>query len=255
MYLMYVDESGDAGMAGSPTELFVLSGIVVHDVNWRQSLEQLIEFRRRMRRTFGLKLREEIHASALISSPGELVRIKRHDRLTILRHFADQLATMKQLSVLNVVVDKRGKPANYDPFSMAWDRLIQRYENTIARRNFAGSTTSEERGLIFPDATDDKKLRVLVRKKRRYNPLPNQREFGEGYRDVPLKHVIEDPLPRDSRETYFVQAADLVAYFLYQSIMPNAYMRKKAGHRYFERLEPILFKKASCTDPMGIVRI
>lgn len=255
MYLMYVDESGDAGMVESPTDYFVLSGIVLHELRWTDTLERLIAFRRRMKLQFGLKLREEIHASALINNPGPLVRIKRHDRLTILRLFADELASIQGLSVINVVVDKRSKPTSFDPFSVAWDRLIQRFENTIARRNFAGPAYAVERGLLFSDATDDKKLRLLVRKKRRYNPIPNQTPYGEGFRDLHLQFVIEDPLPRDSRDSYFIQAADVIAYLLYQSVVPNTYMRKKAGHLYFNRLEPILFKKAATTDPLGIVRI
>jgi hypothetical protein len=37
-----------------------------------------------MQRAFGLRLREEIHAAALINRPGPLVRIQRNDRLTII---------------------------------------------------------------------------------------------------------------------------------------------------------------------------
>lgn len=32
MYLMYVDESGDSGLLGSPTRYFVVSGIVLHEL-------------------------------------------------------------------------------------------------------------------------------------------------------------------------------------------------------------------------------
>jgi hypothetical protein len=45
MYMMYVDESGDPGMTGSPTRYFVLSGVVVHELGWRDYLEQLLDFR------------------------------------------------------------------------------------------------------------------------------------------------------------------------------------------------------------------
>jgi hypothetical protein len=30
MYFMYVDESGDPGLVGSPTRYFTLSGLVIH---------------------------------------------------------------------------------------------------------------------------------------------------------------------------------------------------------------------------------
>ena len=49
MYLMYVDESGDTGLANSPTRYFVLSGIVVHESRWREFINALVAFRRTLR--------------------------------------------------------------------------------------------------------------------------------------------------------------------------------------------------------------
>jgi hypothetical protein len=42
MYLMYVDESGDTGLLGSPIRYFVLTGMVIHELRWHQALEQLV---------------------------------------------------------------------------------------------------------------------------------------------------------------------------------------------------------------------
>jgi len=49
MYLMYVDESGDCGLENSPTRYFVLTGMILHELRWQACLEQLIEFRRRLK--------------------------------------------------------------------------------------------------------------------------------------------------------------------------------------------------------------
>ena len=46
---MYVDESGDCGLTNSPTRYFVLTRLVVHELRWRQCLDQFADFRRRMR--------------------------------------------------------------------------------------------------------------------------------------------------------------------------------------------------------------
>ena len=256
MYLMYVDESGDPGVLNSPSRYFILSGLVVHEVDWQETLDDLIEFRREIKERFGLPLREEIHAAAMISRPGYLAdRIARHDRLTILRNFADRLSLLDNLRIINIVVDKQGKPDDYDVFEMAWKVLLQRFENTILRRNFPGSLHAEERGMLFCDNTDGEKLRAVLRKMRQHNPIPNQQQFGQGYRNVLVTRVIEDPNPRDSRDSYFIQAVDLASYLLLQQIAPNAYMRKKSGNNYFSRLDPILCKIASQTDPQGVVYI
>lgn len=174
MFLMYVDESGDAGQVNSPTRYFVLTGMVVHELRWHNALNAFVSFRQRMRDKFGLKLREEIHAGAMLSHPGPLVRIKRNDRLTIIRHFLDELASLGYVSFINVCVDKLGKPNGYDPFAKGWQALIQRFENTLNHRNFPGPANPDDQGAIFCDETDDVALRRLYRKMRAYNPVPNQ---------------------------------------------------------------------------------
>ena len=251
MYLMYIDESGDIGLQNSPTRYFILSGLVIHELRWQAGLDQLINFRQRMRVLYGLKLREELHASHLINKPGDLKRIKRNDRLSIIRALATELATMQDINFINIVVDKQDKPPEFDVFEKAWQALVQRFENTLRRGNFPGPSNVNERGIIFPDRTDDKKLRTLLRKMRRYNPVPSR--FG-GYRPMPLSHIIEDPNFKDSQDSYFTQSVDLSAYLLQQHLLPNNYMKKKGGQNYFLRLDPVLCKVAG-PSPHGIVQI
>jgi hypothetical protein len=218
MYLMYVDESGDCGLVNSPSRYFALSGIVLHELRWRESLDQLIEFRRRMRAQHGLKLREEIHVSKLIGrSPGKLVRIPKYERFAIYRKLLAEIATLQNISIINVVVDKQTKVAGYDVFESAWTALIQRFENTIQHHNFPGQSNADERGMIFPDRTDDMKLTKLLRRMRHYNPVPGMQAMGfAGYRNLLMSYVIGDPKFRLSHMSYFIQAADATAFSLYQ---------------------------------------
>lgn len=58
--------------------------MVFHELRWNILLWGLIDFRRYLRDTKGLKLREEIHATDFINSPGELAKIKRHNSLDTL---------------------------------------------------------------------------------------------------------------------------------------------------------------------------
>ena len=253
MFLMYVDESGDTGLVDSPTRYFVLTGLVLHELRWQTYIEQFIQFRQRMRASFGLKLREEIHATEFINRPGTLRRIAKNDRLSILRFLARELASMSDLNVINIVVDKQNKAMGYDCFTNAWRALIQRFENTLSHRNFRGPRNADERGLVLPDPTDDKKLTRLIRRLRKWNPVSNQ--MSPGFRNLQLKTIIEDPCFRDSRHSYFIQACDLLAYLLKQRLDPNKYMKKKGANTYFQLVDPILCKVAASTDPQGIVRL
>jgi Protein of unknown function (DUF3800) len=257
LYLMYVDESGDSGLpsAGSPTRYFTLSGLIVHELRWNQYLEQLVEFRRRMRGSFGLLLRDEIHSAHMINKPGALARIKRNDRLSIIRYFANELGGMSDLSIINIVVDKQGKPAGYDVLENAWKALIQRFSNTMSYRNFPGPDNADDRGLILPDFSEVKKITNVLRKMRRYNPVSNQAAHGAGYRNILITNLVEDPYFKDSRTSYFVQAADLAAFLTYQKLAPSCYIRSKAAANYFDRLKPVLCRVASSSDPDGIIRL
>ena len=175
--------------------------------------------------------------------------------MAILKSFILEIASLNEVSVINIVIDKRDKDEKFEIFNTAWRTLLQRFENTISKRNFPGPTNSDDMGLLFPDHTDDKKLRLLVRKMRKINMIPNQQKYGQGYRNQPLVKLIEDPNMRNSEDSYFIQAVDTIAYFLKQYLEPSTYLRKKGGHKYFEKLEPVLCKQATSGDPLGIVRL
>jgi len=251
--MLYVDESGDSGILNSPSPYFVLSGIVVHELRWNEYLERLIAFRKRMRSKFGLLLREEIHCARMINKPGDMVRIKRNDRLTILRNFAVELASMPDLNIINIVIDKNGKPPDYDITETAWTMLIQRFSNTMSHRNFAGPANPDERGLVVPDMSEVKKITGILRRMRKYNPDPNKIGTA-GYRNLIISNLIEDPYFKDSEHSYYIQAADLAAFLLYQKLQPSSYAKKKGFTNYFNKLDPVLCKVASSSDPQGIVR-
>jgi hypothetical protein len=228
---------------------------VVHELRWKDVLDALIEFRRDMRRRFGLKLREEIHAAPFIRNPGVLSRIPKHQRLEIIRRFADALASIQDINSVMVLIDKLSKPQDYDVFENAWRVLIQRFENTIRWQNFPGPKNADERGLLFADNTDGNKLTRLLRKLRVYNPIPNQPAYGSGYHNIPLTYAIEDSNLRDSSSSLFLQAADLCAFLLFQKVVPSKYMGRKGGRNYFGPLSPIVCRHAAPNDPNGIVRL
>jgi hypothetical protein len=250
---MYVDESGDVGLTNSPTNFFILSAIVVHETKWRDTLTNLVEFRKILRDTKGLKLRDEIHSTEMINRPGDLVRIKRNDRLDILKKCIDWLNLQPSVRVFSVVVDKKNKTG--DIFELAWSTLLTRFHTTIAYRNFPAPVGSDNRGIIISDNTEGEKLRKLVRKLRHYNPIPNDRGFYvDGYRDMPITMIIEDPVFRDSKLSFLHQINDVVAYCARQLFEPNAYMKKKGGHNFYKRLANVSLTVVS-KQKDGIVRI
>ena len=264
VYLMYVDDSGDCGMPadGSPTRWFCLSGVVVHELRWRDTVAQLLGFRHWLKWKYRVYLDDELHAAAMINKPSQvaasLQRLAKHERLAIVRHFADEIATLSDVSVINVVLDKRSArvPNKDEVFRRAWYALFQRFENTIRYQNFPGPKNADDRGIVFPDNTDGRKLVRFLDAMRRSNHLKVQHAGGAfSYKDEPIRAIIEAPVLRDSRESYLIQAADCAAFLLKQHVEPSAYMKRFGGNAYIDRLDPVLCKHASNKDRRGIVRL
>lgn len=267
MYLMYVDESGDTGLVhprgSSPTRYFCLTGLVVHELRWADTLTSLLQFRHWLKAKYHVYLDDELHASEMFRRPKDmppsLGRLAKHERLSILRQHANEIGRLANIRLICVCVDKReGKDADSNAvFRRAWYALFQRFENTILYRNFPGPPNDQERGIVFPDATDAKKLRDHLNDMRLRNVLWTKRPGGSKVSaDEPIKLLIEDPVCRDSRESYFVQAADTAAFLFKQHLDPSHYMKRHGANAYFRtRLKPVLCTQASYSNPLGIVHL
>lgn len=143
----------------------------------------------------------------------------------------DWLNSQKQIKIFSIVVDKTGK--TNEVFELSWGALLMRFENTIRQGNFTGSSNLQEKGIVLSDNTDVEKLTKLMRKMRHYNNVPNNTSFyNEGYRNLKLTEVIEDPVFRNSQNSLLHQMNDVVAYCLRQRYEPNNYMKRKGGHNF-----------------------
>lgn len=249
---MYVDESGDTGRLLGSSSHFCLSALVVHESKWRPLIDSLAAYRRVLRDNYRLPIRAEIHAAEYIRNAQ--FGIAKHQRLAILRNLIDELAKLDFISFTNICIDKGNKPSDYDVLQAAWGTLFQRFENTLTHGNFPGGH-KDAHGMVVTDADPGKKLTQLVRKMAVYNPVPNGQSYGVGYRNLPISRVIEDPSGRDSKQSLPIQACDVVAYFLSQSVRPNSYIKRQRATRYFRRLKPVLNLKASRNDVLGVVRL
>ncbi|MFS2189472.1 DUF3800 domain-containing protein [Mucilaginibacter sp. Mucisp84] len=76
-----------------------------------------------------------------------------------------------------------------------------------------------------------------------FNLVNNSMSFGAGNRSMPLKTIIKDPIFRDSKNSYFHQLVDVVAYFARQHYEPNNFIKKRGARRYYElRLQNVTNK-------------
>lgn len=248
---MYVDDSGDPGKytvgVSTNSKHFILSGLIVSQDDWMLCLDRLKTFRQHIKKDFGLNLKEEIHSNELIrvNKIEAYKKIKKKDRLNILRQFIAQLPIIfDKGKVINVCLDKTQFASTKDIQEIAWTRIIQRYDTFLKK-------TVSDKGIIISDFTTEPLIRNLIRKMRVYNPVPSH--YGGSY-NVPTVNIIEDPFLRDSKHSYFIQSVDAITQALYRREYPKGSLKKYGVQNYFNCLEPILLREAANNDKYGIVR-
>lgn len=209
MFLAYVDESGDTGAAGSQT--FVLGCVLVRASKWPDAFNDMIAFRRFLKSQFRVPVRAEIKANYLVRNGGPFREIGLGDiaRRDIYRAHM-RLQAKLGISSFAIVIDKKKLYPDIDPFEKAWTFLLQRLERL--------STTNHDGVMLIHDEGEAMRVRAFARHARRAGIAKSL--FGTGTIKVPFSRLIDDPVPRVSSQSYFLQMADLCAYAAYRRIHP-----------------------------------
>lgn len=275
--IFYVDESYDK-------EKFCLSAISIRHSLWRECFEQVRNFRQRLKTDFGIYLKKEIHAHKFLAGRGHISpgMISKWQRSRIFNSILQLVASLPEVYIFNVCLNYSD---HADPQMTAWDRLINRIERTLleAERkelpkrkqlllNLKSSLSSDEfayvekrmldyspRAIVIADEGRELQIQRAIRKMHVFNPIPSQFgswDDGRKSRSITIERVIEDPVFKQSDKSYFIQLADCVAYaLLKKETEPVERIRKYGIQMMFDaNLSGVCFRKASTSDPLGIVR-
>jgi len=107
-----------------------------------------------------------------------------------------------------IVVDKR-ETEWLAPDAFAWEMLLERLERT--------SYYEHKSIMLTHDNGNNELVRKTARKARRR--LTAGSAFGTGQITLAAKLLIDDPIPRDSTQSYMVQLADLTAYAAFRTVI------------------------------------
>lgn len=227
----YIDESGDTGPAGTRT--FTLSCVLVPVDDWFARFDQLVEMRRELRATYRLPMRQEVKANHLVG----VRRIYRdlglgdgQVRDIYQQHL--QVAARIASGVCTIVVRKDlVKKSDLDIFDMAWRYLLER----LRKR-------SEESGtpiMVIHDIGQDDEIRKLLGRFRRVT-------WSAAGKQVAAHLIVEDPVPRNSQHSYFIQLADLAAYAASARALPRSGRSVSiCNEQMWQLLEPVQATKVS----------
>lgn len=213
MLLAYVDESGNTGdVLRGGTLMFCLGCVLVDADEWPNAFDEFIDFRRRLNSSHRVPMRAEVKASYLLRNSGDLrpVNLGVGARHVIYRAHLRMLQHLP-VRAFAIAVDKRGRSLSPAAcFGLAWEGLLQRLEGTSRRERATF--------VVIHDEGENDAVRRWVRRSRRF--LTAGSAFGTGGQQLAARLLIDDPVPRRSSHSYFIQAADLVAYAAFRAVVP-----------------------------------
>ncbi len=258
MYIAYYDESGDDGFPETSSPFFVLTALYLDHQKWQETFGLIADFRRRMKTAFGLPVRVEMHAKGFLlnKNPYRTLQIPDARRLSVVEHFCDLIGSL-DVRIINVVIVKaRIRNQNYDVLDTALTYSVQRIENDL--RSVQGPN---EKFLMITDSGRVGKMRKTTRRLQRFNPIPSK--FAGGTYRQEIATMIEDPLPKDSKESYFIQLADLVACIVYLHAIGETgigsyprrlqeFVSNTTVENWMQRLKPRFNLQAARGEPYGI---
>lgn len=212
MLIAYIDESGDSGnIRGGSSKTYTLGCLLVESQSWDTTFDDFLAMRKRLKQTYGIPIRAEIKANYLIrnSGPFKILNLNPNDRRVIYKAHLDEISKNTTLRAFGIVVHKSMTSTSNEVLEFAWKTLLQRLERTS---HGLGNTPI----LIVHDEGENDAIRKIARWSRRR--LSSGSTIGAGSRTLPFSKLVDDPVPKKSHESYFLQLADLVAYAAFRRI-------------------------------------
>jgi len=237
VHFVYMDDSGDEHVRA-------YSALAIAEVDWKETFSRIKEYRRALKKEYGIFVTEEFHATEFVAGRGRISTriVPKGLRCHIFRETLKLIAKFPGARLFNAIGPK---PTD----SLIFERLMNRININMQK--------SGSNAVIVMD--EGKDYTSLVRRLSVYNPI--QSMFGRWpdgnmYKNIPLDHILEDIIFRDSQKSYFIQLVDFCAYALFRSEHPLASKQKYNLDKAFQELHPICIPICFSGDPkrLGIIR-
>lgn len=266
MYLAYFDESGDDGYPKTSSQLFVLTSVYMHELFWKSNYNKIKEGRKKLKDYYGFPSKMEFHTKQFLTDKNPYRQFSWDAKIKkeILFYFFSLISTL-DLKIINVVINKQNiiKP-EYQVLENALIYNVQRIENDL--NEYCKNCKIEEiclgrKFMIITDEGRVGKMRKTTRRIQSFNYIPSK--YSGTYRKE-IEKLIEDPIPKNSVESYFIQIADAIAYIVYlyalQTFNNSKWTKRVTNKIHYEDVIELLNKiknrinlKANPQNEYGIV--
>lgn len=257
MYLCYYDESGDDGFPNYSSPFFILTATYLNHLDWKESYQIIYDFRKTIKSDYGLPVKIEMHAKdfLLAKRPYKEFSFSIKDRLEIISRFCSLVAKLKVKVINTCIVKPRIKKKDYNVLDVALTYSVQRIENDL-------KSDPDKRFMIITDTGRVGKMRKTTRRIQKINFIPSK--FNPNSYRQEIAMLIEDPLQKDSDQSYYIQLSDLISYVVHlysiKYLKIGDYSNRLKGVLdesivlgLMEELRPAFNLKASHDNKFGIV--
>lgn len=217
MLLAYFDDSGEEG-------IFLLAGVVVQESEWLQMLDAWTDYRRWLRQSYGLRISKgsgrrvpvELHATDIATGQKDWrpLKIGLEGRLRAYRVGLRLIGRFARVFAVAWVPERAASPypSATSPLTECWTVALERL-TTYSMKSASGA-----RALTFVDAGYEDQLRKVLRRMRRYHRVGSI--YG-GSLPAAAPMLLDDPVLRESKQSPFIQMADLCAYAALRELRPT----------------------------------
>lgn len=236
MYLIYIDESYDKTH-------FAYSAIFINAFAWNQYFASLLNWRMEWFKRYGIPLDYELHATKFVGGRGG--HPANSDKLFRANLFHEAIGIIENIPgvhVMNAITDNKKNHLKL------FEYMLNRINRTLNAKSAFG--------VLICDEGNENKLTAIVRKMKKENHVPyNVLGSIGGTRNIPLDRIIEDPLFKTSKSSYFIQLSDFLAFSLLRNEKPLANTQVNVRSA-FDQLDQVLVKVANRYDrrEKGIIR-
>lgn len=237
MYLVYIDESYDKTH-------YAYSAIFINAFAWNQYFARFLDWRKHWFTQHKIPLDYELHATKFVGGRGEHPADR--DKLFRAGLFYEAVGMIEKMNgvhVMNAITDNKKNHLRL------FEYVLNRIDRTLVAKRAIG--------VLICDEGNENKLTAIVRKMKKENHIPyNSHGSIGGTRNIPLDRIIEDPLFKTSKSSYFIQLSDFIAFSLLRNERPLDGTQTKVRIA-FDQLDQVLIKEANRYDRRGkgIVRV
>lgn len=220
--IYYIDESaGDGHFISTAVRVpFFRPDAKGWQIVWEDHLAKAEAWRRNLSRNHHIKFREELHAHKLLKCAGCYHKTGRNLSPTEAHAvYEDALATLTFLDPSSILTTHATTKS-----SLYGTRGIEASIVALLQRMRTQCDVEKRNGMVFFDEGHDEYINMYRRAVRHLQTGSAQGAWNSGAltRNIPLAMFTKDANIKRSHYSYFIQAADLVAYSVLQKMKEEA---------------------------------